>query len=84
VDYRSLTPKEEQCSNLLVPVCLSASHIAYGSIRMEPVYMILGQSAGTAAALAVDGNTSVQRVNYPKLRERLLADKQILKWDAKP
>jgi FAD dependent oxidoreductase len=84
VDYRSLTPKEEQCSNLLVPVSLSASHIAYGSIRMEPVYMILGQSAGTAAALAVDGNTSVQRVNYPKLRERLLADKQILKWDAKP
>jgi len=83
VSYSSLTPKEEECANLLVPVCLSASHIAYGSIRMEPVYMILGQSAGTAAALAIDGKTSVQRVNYAKLRERLLADKQILKWDAK-
>jgi hypothetical protein len=83
VDYRSLTPKEEECANLLVPVCLSASHIAYGSIRMEPVYMILGQSAGTAAALAIDGKTSVGKVDYAKLRERLLADKQILKWDAK-
>ena len=82
VSYRSLVPKEEECSNLLVPVCLSASHIAYGSIRMEPVYMILGQSAGTAAALAVDGKTSVQKVDYAKLRERLLADKQILKWEA--
>jgi hypothetical protein len=84
VDYRSLTPKEEQCANLLVPVCLSASHIAYGSIRMEPVYMILGQSAGAAAALAVDGNGAVQSVNYAKLRERLRADKQILQWKAKP
>ncbi len=84
VSYRSLVPKEDECSNLLVPVCLSASHIAYGSIRMEPVYMILGQSAGTAAALAVDGKTSVQKVDYAKLRERLLADKQLLKWDAPP
>ena len=83
VDFKSLCPKEEECANLLVPVCLSASHIAYGSIRMEPVYMILGQSAGTAAALALDGKTSVQRVNYSKLRGRLLADKQILTWDAK-
>jgi FAD dependent oxidoreductase len=83
VDYRSLTPKEEECANLLVPVCLSASHIAYGSIRMEPVYMILGQSAGTAAALAIDEKKSVQRVDYAKLRERLLAGKQILTWDAK-
>jgi hypothetical protein len=83
VSYRALTPKEEQCANLLVPVCLSASHIAYGSIRMEPVYMILGQSAGTAAALAIDGETSVQKVDYSKLRERLLADKQILKWETK-
>ena len=83
VSYSSLTPKEEECANLLVPVCVSASHIAYGSIRMEPVYMILGQSAGTAAALAIDGNTSVQKVDYAKLRERLLADKQILKWAPK-
>ncbi|HVS36552.1 MAG TPA: FAD-dependent oxidoreductase [Gemmataceae bacterium] len=84
VSYRSLVPREEECSNLLVPVCVSASHIAYGSIRMEPVFMILGQSAGTAAALAADGKTSVQKVDYPKLRERLLENKQILKWDAPP
>jgi hypothetical protein len=84
VSYRGLVPKEEECVNLLVPVCVSASHIAYGSIRMEPVYMILGQSAGTAAALAIDGKTSVQKVDYPKLRERLLADKQILKWETPP
>ncbi len=84
VSYRSLVPKEDECSNLLVPVCVSASHIGYGSIRMEPVYMILGQSAGTAAALAIDGKTSVQKVDYAKLRERLLADKQILKWEAPP
>lgn len=82
ISYRSLAPKEEECTNLLTPVCLSASHIAYGSIRMEPVYMILGQSAGAAAALAVDDKTSVQKVDHAKLRERLLADKQILKWKA--
>ncbi len=81
VGYRSIVPKEEECGNLLVPVCVSASHIGYGSIRMEPVYMILGQSAGTAAALAIDGKTSVQKVDYAKLRERLLVDKQILKWE---
>ena len=68
VSYRSIVPKEEECANLLVPVCLSASHIAYGSIRMEPVFMILGQSAGTAAALAIDGKTSVQKVDYAKLQ----------------
>lgn len=83
VSYRSLVPKAAECTNLLVPVCLSASHIGYGSIRMEPVYMMLGQSAGTAAALAVDGKTTVQKVDYAKLRERLLADKQILKWGGK-
>ncbi len=83
VSYRSIVPKEAECDNLLVPVCLSASHIGYGSIRMEPVYMILGQSAGTAAALAIDGKTSVQKVDYTRLRERLLADKQILKWEAR-
>src|SRR5262249_30355291 len=54
IAYRALVPKAEQCSNLLVPVCLSASHISYGSIRMEPVFMVLGQSAATAAALAID------------------------------
>jgi hypothetical protein len=80
VSYRSIVPKEEQCGNLFVPVCLSSSHIAYGSIRMEPVFMILGQSAATAAALAIDGGTSVQKVDYARLRERLLQDKQVLEW----
>jgi hypothetical protein len=59
-------------------VCLSASHISYGSIRMEPVSMVLGQSAATAAALAVEEGVAVQKVDYRKLRGRLLRDKQVL------
>ncbi|MCI0745826.1 MAG: FAD-dependent oxidoreductase, partial [Verrucomicrobia subdivision 3 bacterium] len=82
ISYRSLVPKQRQCENLFVPVCLAASHIAYGSIRMEPVFMILAQSAATAGCLAIDENIPVQQVNYPKLRERLLADKQVLAWTA--
>jgi hypothetical protein len=78
IAYGALVPKRGQCENLLVPVAVSASHIAYGSIRMEPVFMILGQSAATAAALAIDGGTSVQAVPYERLRERLLADGQVL------
>ena len=78
VSYRSLVPKEDECSNLLVPLCLSASHVAYGSIRMEPVFMILGQSAGTAAVMAIDEDIVVQDVDYIKLKARLLADKQKL------
>ena len=80
ISYRSIVPKESECQNLLVPVCLSASHISYGSIRMEPVFMVLGQSSATAAAMAIDADTSVQKVDYAKLRERLLADKQVLAW----
>ena len=80
VSYRSLVPKAKECDNLLVPVCLSSSHMAYGSIRMEPVFMILGQSAATAASLAIDAGISVQAVPYDKLKERLLADKQKLVW----
>jgi hypothetical protein len=80
VSYRSIVPKAEQAENLLVPVCLAATHIAYGSIRMEPVFMAMGQSAATAAALAIDGQTTVQKVDYPKLKERLLKDGQILEW----
>jgi len=80
--YGALVPKAGQADNLLVPVCVSSSHIAYGSIRMEPVFMILGQSAATAACLALESGTSVQDVGYAKLRARLLADKQIL--EAKP
>lgn len=80
VSYRSIVPKKAECENLLVPVCVSSSHIAYGSIRMEPVFMILGQSAGTAAVLAIDSKLAVQDVDYARLRERLLADQQILDW----
>ena len=78
VSYRSIVPKKDQCSNLLVPLCLSASHIAYGSIRMEPVFMILGQSAGTAAVMAIDEGIVVQDIDYTKLKAKLLADKQKL------
>lgn len=80
ISYRAIIPKASQCSNLLVPVCLSASHIAYGSIRMEPVFMILGQSAATAAAFAIDDHVSLQNLDYTKLRARLLADGQRLTW----
>jgi hypothetical protein len=80
IAYGSLVPRRGQCDNLLVPVCLSSSHIAFGSIRMEPVFMILGQSAATAAALAIDGLTSVQDLPYARLRERLLADGQVLEF----
>ena len=82
VSYGSLVPKRGQASNLLVPVALSSSHIAYGSIRMEPVFMILGQSAATAAALAIDGRLAVQDVSYDALRARLLADGQVLAYAA--
>jgi len=61
-----------------VPVCLSASHIAFGSIRMEPVFMVLGQSAATAAALAIDGDIAVQEVSYDELQAVLVQDKQVL------
>jgi hypothetical protein len=78
ISYRSITPKQAQCENLLVPVCLSGSHIAYGSIRMEPVFMILGQSAATAAAMAIDAGVAVQEVDYGALAARLRADGQVL------
>jgi hypothetical protein len=78
VSYRAIVPKQDECANLLVPVCLSATHAAYGSIRMEPVFMILGQSAGTAASLAIEEGAAVQDVNDGRLKERLLADKQRL------
>jgi hypothetical protein len=78
IDYRSITPKIKECENLLVPVCVSASHIAYGSIRMEPVFMILGQSAGAAAVLALRENQPVQMLDYSLLKQQLLKDAQIL------
>jgi hypothetical protein len=80
----AIVPQQGECENLLVPVCVSSSHIAFGSIRMEPVFMILGQSAATAAVQAIDGGVAVQDVDYAKLRERLLADGQVLEFDAGP
>ncbi len=83
IAYGSLVPKRGQIENLLVPVCVSSSHIAFGSIRMEPVFMILGQSAATAAALAIDTKIAVQDVPYGALRERLLQDGQIMELTTK-
>jgi len=78
IAYGALVPKKSQSENLFATICVSSSHIAYGSIRMEPVFMILGQSAATAAALAIDGNLAVQDVPYAMLRDRLLKDGQVL------
>jgi hypothetical protein len=79
ISYRSIVPKRSEVSNLFVPFCLSASHIAFGSIRMEPVFFALGQSAATAAAFAISDGCAVQDVDYEKLRKRLLFDGQRLK-----
>ena len=80
IDYGALIPKKRDCTNLMVPVCVSTSHIAYGSVRMEPVFMILGQSAATAATIALEKNCTVQDVPYEELRNRLLKDKQVLEY----
>ncbi len=78
IAYGSLVPQKEECENLLVPVCASTSHIAFGSIRMEPVFMILGQSAAVAACMAIDNRLAVQDVPYEKLKQELLNKGQIL------
>jgi hypothetical protein len=80
ISYRAIVPKRAECTNLLVPVCLSASHIAYGSIRMEPVFMILGQSAAAAAVEAIDEQAGVQAIEVSRLQQRLRADGQVLQW----
>jgi hypothetical protein len=82
IAYGALVPKRGEIANLFAPVACSASHIAYGSIRMEPVFMILGQSAATAAVLAIDGNLAVQDVPYAALRARLLEDGQVLEHES--
>lgn len=79
ISYKSIIPKKEEATNLFVPVCLSASHIAFGSIRMEPVFMVLGQSAAIAASLAIDNSTDVQDLSYDKLRLALIDNMQRLK-----
>jgi hypothetical protein len=83
ISYRAIVPKRGECGNLLVPICSSATHAAYGTLRMEPVFMVLGQSAATAASLAIDRNLALQELPYPVLRERLLADGQRLDWGSK-
>ena len=82
IAYGALIPKRGEIANLFAPVACSATHIAYGSIRMEPVFMILGQSAATAAVLAIDGNLAVQDVPYAALRARLVADGQVLEHES--
>jgi arylsulfatase A-like enzyme len=82
--YRAITPKHDQCTNLLVPVALSATHVAYSSIRVEPTWMMLGHSSGIAAALCAKQRVDVQRLDYAQLRERLLAQKQIVEWKPEP
>jgi hypothetical protein len=78
IEMEAILPRREQCRNLIVPVCLSATHIAYGSIRMEPVFMVLGQSGASLAVAAIESRVPVQDVDYAALRRRLLADRQVL------
>jgi len=82
ISRRSICPKSSECENLLVPVCMSASHIAYGSIRMEPVFMVLGQSATELACLAIDRRESVQSVPYAMLRTQLEKTGQVLDFES--
>jgi hypothetical protein len=84
ISYRSIVPKQTECENLLVPICLSASHIAYGSIRMEPVFMVLGHSAADAAIQAINQNVPLQKIRVETLQMRLLNEKQILRWNSAP
>ncbi|HVJ87328.1 MAG TPA: FAD-dependent oxidoreductase [Caulifigura sp.] len=78
ISYRAIVPKKSECQNLFVPICLSSTHMAYGSIRMEPVFMVLGHSAAAAAVIAIDNKQAVQDVDYKQLRKQLLEEKQVL------
>lgn len=80
IDLGSILPKKDECSNILIPVCVSCSHIAFGSIRMEPVFMILGQSAGTVASLALKNKKDIHDLTYDEIRTQLISDGQILKY----
>jgi hypothetical protein len=80
IDLGSIMPGKDECNNLMVPVCVSCSHIAFGSIRMEPVFMILGQSAGTVASLAIKGNMNIHDLTYDEIKKQLIADGQILEY----
>lgn len=80
ISYRSITPKSNECTNLLVPVCFSATHLGYASARMEPVFMMVGESAGIAAVQAIDESVSVQNINPVTYKEKLIAKGQIISW----
>ena len=84
IDYGAVVPPKNECDNLLVPICVSCTHIAFGSIRMEPVFMILGQSAATAACLSLDKGVAPQNLEYGDLQTKLLEDGQVLEYDARP
>jgi len=84
IPYAALIPRAADCENLFVTVCLSASHTIYGSLRMEPVFMMTGHAAGVAAAMAIGENITVQQVNTDQLRTKLRTQQQILKYDTKP
>jgi len=84
IPYRAITPSASECSNLLVPVALSATHVAYSSVRVEPTWMAIGQSAGVAAALAAKAGVTVQALDYPTLRTRLLAQRVVLELPVLP
>jgi len=80
ISYRSIVPGQDECTNLFVPFCLSATHIAFGSIRMEPVFMVLGETSSIAASIALNHAMDVQAVDYDELRQALLDAGQILEW----
>lgn len=79
ISYRSIVPRQSECTNLFVPVCLSSSHIAYGSIRMEPVFMVLAQSAAMAATMAIDKKESVQNIDVTELKQWIANDPYLTK-----
>jgi len=81
IGYAAIVPRASECENLLVAFALSASHTAFSSIRMEPVFMVTSQSAATAACMAIDDGVPVQKVDYARLRQRLLKDGQVLEWN---
>ena len=83
IDLGAITPKKEECNNLLVPVAVSASHIAFGSIRMEPVFMTLGQSAGILSVMSIEENKNVNDIEYSKIRAKLLENNQVIFYNEK-
>jgi hypothetical protein len=80
IDLGAILPQPEQCKNLIVPVCVSSSHIAFGSIRMEPVFMILGQSAAALASMAVEEKKTIYDIPFEQLKAKLLEDGQVLEY----